>query len=466
MKQEVEYLGHILSDKGLQPSRRNITAILSAPTPENVTQLKSFLGMVTYYLKFLPNLSSTLSPLYLLLQKQVKWNWGQKQDDAFGEVKNQLTEPPVLATFDPDKDLTLLCDASPYGVGAVLAHQEADGTERPIAFMSRTLAPAEKCYSQLDKEALALIFGVKKFHNYLYICTFTLISDHKPLKHILGENQPVPQMASARLQRWALLLGAYSYIIKYKPGKENVTADALSRLPIPETPVEVPLPGETIMLVENLQSTPINTKQITSWTDRDPTLARVRTFITKGWSEHNDSSFSPYQQRRDELSVYEGCILWGSRVVIPPAGRRKTLQLLHEGHPGISRMKSKARSLVWWPKMDQEIEMVVKSCSECQRIRHSLVPVPSSSWEFPKDPWKRLHLDYAGPFLGRMYLLVIDAHSKWFEVAIVSSANSTATVEKLRNIFAIHGLPVTVVTEQCSQVMSSRHFSQGMELSI
>ena len=138
---EVEYLGHVLSAEGLQPSQKNVQAIQKVPTPETVTQLKSFLGMVTYYLKFLPNLADTLSPLYSLLQKGSKWQWGESQEKAFTRVKEQLSSPVVLTTFNPDKELILQCDASPYGVGAVLAHKEEDGSERPIAYSSRTLAP-------------------------------------------------------------------------------------------------------------------------------------------------------------------------------------------------------------------------------------------------------------------------------------------------------------------------------------
>lgn len=197
--------------------------------------------MVTYYLKFLPKLPVTFSPLYFLLQKGVKWQWGEEQESAC-------------------KELLLQCDASPYGVRAVLAHREDNGSEHPIAYASRSLAPAEKCYYQIDKEALALVFGVKKFHLYLYGRRFTLVSDHKPLLHIMGETKGVPQMASSRLQRWSLILGAYDYNLQYKPGRENSVADALSRLPLPHYPAHIPTPGETIFMVDSLQDTPVNTK--------------------------------------------------------------------------------------------------------------------------------------------------------------------------------------------------------------
>ena len=314
MLQEVEYLGHVLSSSGIQPSPKNVRAIQSVPAPENITQLKSFLGMVTYYLKFLPNLSTTLSPLYSLLQKNSKWKWTKEHKSAFAKVKEQLASPVVLTSFDPDKELILQCDASPYGLGAVLAHKDPNGTEHPIAFCSRTLAPAEKNYSQLDKEALALVFGTKKFHSYLYGRTFTLISDHKPLQLIMGEKKGVPQMASARLKRWSLLLGAYDYRIQFKPGHENLVPDALSRLPLPDYPSDIPVPGETIFLIESLHNTPLHTKQVANWTNQDPILSRVR---SREWSDVHEPDLAPYKQRQNELSVTGGCILWESRVIVP-----------------------------------------------------------------------------------------------------------------------------------------------------
>lgn len=141
--------------------------MVAAPAPTNLSQLRSFIGLMNYYGKFVPNLSSVMSPLYQLLQKKIAWQWGKRQDAAFKQAKELLVSSDVLAHFNPDKELVLSCDASPYGIGAVLAQKEEDGTERPISYASRSLAAAEKRYSQLDKEGLAIVFVVKKFHSFL-----------------------------------------------------------------------------------------------------------------------------------------------------------------------------------------------------------------------------------------------------------------------------------------------------------
>ena len=218
MLNSVEYLGHNISADGLRPIEEKIRAIAEAPAPRNVAQLCSFLGLVNYYGKFLPQLSSTLSPLYKLLQKHAKWIWEPDQEKSFRSAKTQLTSSCLLVHFDPDKELILSCDASPYGLGAVLSHRMEDGSDKPVAFTSCSLAHAEKRYTQLEKEGLAIIYGVKKFHQYLFGRKFTIYSDHKPLQHLFSESRPVPVLASARIQRWAQTLGAYDYVMKYKPG--------------------------------------------------------------------------------------------------------------------------------------------------------------------------------------------------------------------------------------------------------
>ena len=458
LESAVEYLGHKISGQGLQPTDEKIQAIKSAPAPQDVTQLKSFLGLINYYSKFLPNLSNTLAPLYRLLQKNTRWCWESEQRKAFQQAKESLTSDCVLVHFDPAKQLILACDASPYGIGAVLSHRMDDGKDKPIAFSSRTLAPAEKKYSQLEKEGLAVIFGVKKFRQYLLGRSFTIVSDHKPLQYLFNESRVTPTLASARIQRWSWTLGAYHYNIEYKPGQHNGNADMLSRLPLPETPTDIPMPGETILVIDMLLSLPVTVEQIRQWTTHDPILSRVRALVQQGWQDTDDVALKPFQRRKYELSIHDGCLLWGSRVVVPPQGRDKVKQELHEGHPGATRMKALARSFVWWPQIDQDLEELVKRCDDCQRFRNQPPVVPLQPWEWPEKPWIRVHADYAGPFLGRQFLILVDAHSKWMEVKVVNNATSAVTIDQMCSIFATHGIPEMLVTDN-GTVFTSEEFN-------
>ena len=174
-----------------------------------------------------------------------------EQQKAFETVKAPLTSDHILVHYDSDKELVLACDASPYGVGAVLSYRGSDGCERPIAFASRTLAPAERKYFQLEKEGLAIVFGVKRFHPYLFRSHFSIFPDHKSLHHLFKEVSATPSMASARIQQWALILGRYDYFIEYKPGDKHSNADFLSRLPLPVTPNSIPVPKETVCLISS-----------------------------------------------------------------------------------------------------------------------------------------------------------------------------------------------------------------------
>ena len=448
MMPSIEYLGYVIDAQGRHPTTEKVKAIRDAPAPENVTQLRSFLGLLNYYGKFLPNLSSSLRPLHDLLCKNQKWTWTAKHEEAFQAAKDSLQANSLLVHFDPDKPLILAADASDYGIGAVLSHVMEDGQERPIAYTSRTLNAAEKRYSQLDKEALAIISGIKKFHNYIYGRHFVIQSDHKPLSYLFNEQKGIPQMASARIQRWALMLSAYRYSIQYKSGKTLSNADGLSRLPRPATPSNYSVPADLEHLVNHLSTTCISADNIKDWTGRDPTLSQVRKFLESGWpGKVQDKELAPYFNKRDELSLLDGCILWGTRVVVPPPGRTRVLEELHETHPGVNRMKSLARSYIWWPHMDADIEELVRSCQVCQESRPSPATAPLHPWTWPEKPWSRLHLDFAGPYCGHMYLVLMDAHSKWLDVIIMKNITTTTTIEQLRIIFATHGLPQKVVTD-------------------
>lgn len=457
MLPQVQYLGHIISRRGIQPTEEKVEAIRNAPTPTDVQQLKSFLGLLNFYSKFLPRAATRLAPLYLLLQKRQPWTWGLPQRQAFQAAKHLLTSSALLAHYSDQKELIVACDASSYGVGAVLSHREPDGTEKPIAYASRALAPAERRYSQLDKEALAIVFGVRKFHQYIYGRHFSILSDHKPLQHLFGEHRAIPPMASSRLQRWAITLSAYDYSILYRSGKHHANADLFSRLPLPVAKANIPQPGDCVLLFECLQVDPLSAADIKKWTDRDPILSKVRSFLLQGWPTHleGEEGLQPYLRRQEELSTENGCVMWGSRVVVPPPARNKVIEVLHDTHPGITRMKGLARSYVWWPGMDTAIEDQVKGCHLCQQSQKSPSRAPLHPWEWPERAWARVHIDYAGPFEGHMFLLLVDAHSKWIEVHPVKQANSITTIQKLRAVFATHGLPELIVSDNGSVFTSS-----------
>lgn len=183
---KVSYVGHELDAHGLHKSPDKIKEVKEVQCPKNVSQLRSFLGLVNYYHRFIENLSSVAGPLHELLNKGIKWEWSSKRERAFKEIKELICSDKVLCHYDAKLPLKLAADASPYGIGSVLSHMFPDGSERPIAFVSRTLNQAEKSYSQIDKEALALYWGVRKFNLYLYGHKFTLVTDHKPLLSIFN----------------------------------------------------------------------------------------------------------------------------------------------------------------------------------------------------------------------------------------------------------------------------------------
>ena len=279
----MEYLGHLINEKGLHPTPSKVKAVTDARTPHNVSELKSFLGLMNYYSKFIPNCSIILSPLYSLLQKNSRWTWNFTEDDCFKQTKELLTSPQLLVHYNPNKKILLSTDASSYGIGAVLTQQMEDGSEQPIGIASRTLSPAEKKYSQLDKQALTIIFGVTRFHQYVYGRHFTLYTDHKPLTHLFHPSKSIPQMASTRIQRWSLTLNAYSYTILYCSGKSNGNADSLSRLPLPKSLVDVPTPGDVLLTMTKINKSPICSTDIKAWTLKDPLFSKVLRYITRGW---------------------------------------------------------------------------------------------------------------------------------------------------------------------------------------
>ena len=194
-----------------------------------------------------------------------------------------------------------------------------------MAFASRSLNSTESKYSQLDKEGLSIMFGINKFHKNIFARQFVIWTDHKPLLGLLSEGKSIPPMASCRIQRWGLKLAGYKYTLCYRPGTEHSNADAMSRLSLKETVAPEVVPGEMILVMETLETSPVTARQIQKDSTRDPLMSRIQTWVLQGWpasleSLKGNSYYAEAQtfwNTRTELSVQDGCLLWGNRVLVP-----------------------------------------------------------------------------------------------------------------------------------------------------
>ena len=449
-KASVQYLGFLIDAEGLHTAPDKIDAIQKAPTPQNTKQLRSFLGLVNYYGKFVPELAGKAYPLHKLLCKGVKWYWTGKCEQAFQTLKQALSRSPVLTHYNSTLPLRVATDASNYGIGAVVSHVWPDGTEKPIAFASRSLSKAEKNYSQIEKEALAIIFGIKKFNQYLYGRKFLLQTDLQPLTWLFGPKSKLPTLAAARIQRWVIMLSAYQYDIEFRSTQKHANADALSRLPLSGTGPAISKEAALFNLVQ-IGSLPPSAKQLQEATAKDPLLAKVLHHVTRGWPAVVEPALQPFFNRKLELSTEGGCLLWGMRVIIPKKYQRWVLDELHIGHQGIVKMKALARGKVWWPNIDKDIEEEVNRCQSCQSIRNRPPKVILHPWTWPNHPWQRVHLVLVGPFVDRMFLIVVDAYSKWLEVFPMAETTSEKTITVLRQLFASYGVPEQIVTDNGPQ---------------
>nr|KAG5689431.1 hypothetical protein BaRGS_012253 [Batillaria attramentaria] len=470
----VEYLGHTLSAEGISKGSK-VEAVLKMPPPSDVSSLKSFLGSVQFYGKFIPNLATMAEPLYRLTKKANPWKWGEEEQAAFEQLKQVLSSDQVLVHFDPEKPVGLACDASNVGIGAVLFHRYPDGSERPIANVSKTLTAAERNYSQIHKEALAIIYGLRKFYQYLYGRQFILVTDHKPLTALFGPKKGTPLLAANRLARWALWLNQFDYTIEYRKTADHGNADALSRLPSgDDIDFDREESGEDTDMVcairvLSLQVKPFDANILRQESGKDPVIATVMRYVREGWplkhAEINEE-VRKFQKLSDSLSICNGCLIYGTRVVIPQSLQPKILDLLHIGHFGMERMKQLARTAVYWPGIDAAIEMTSRRCDSCGEHQNKPSKPPVHPWMLPEKPWSRVHLDHAINFMGTNWLVITDAYSKYPCIHPTSSTSTRATLDLLEEDFAHFGYPHTLVSDNATTFVSEEFQSWCKERGI
>ncbi|XP_054281226.1 uncharacterized protein K02A2.6-like [Macrosteles quadrilineatus] len=446
-QKRIAYLGHTIDENGLQKGSEKVKAIVEAKRPRDVNQLRSFIGLANYYKKFIPILAEKLNPLNKLLQKGKKFEWTDECERSFESVKMDIAKDKTLIHYNPSLPLILSTDASPTGLGAVISHRLNDGTEKPIAFASRSLSKSENQYSQIDKEATAIYWGVKKFFPYCYGRKFILVTDHKPLVSIFHPSKSLPAMSATRLLNYALFLAGFDYKIEYRKTSDHSNADFLSRFP-----VEKLEEGEDLyskFQINQISMLPLTKETIAEHTKKDTFFSKVKIALENG------DDLETMGLNNNEYTLHKGCVFRGIRVVIPSSLQKEVLKELHVGHLGMTKMKAMARSYLYWKNVDRDIEELVRNCKICSQKRNEPPKDRNHPWEEPSGPWERIHLDFLGPMNGNYFLVIIDAHTKWLEILHTKSTTAEWCIKKLQHLFTTFGLPVTVVTDNGTQFTST-----------
>ena len=422
---EVTFFGYTISANGIRPTDETVTAIRNAPKPSSASEVRSFLGLVNYCSRFIPNLSTVAAPLQQLTHKGAPFTWTKLHQNAFESLQKTLTSNSVMAHFDPSAPTQLRVDASPFGLGAILTETHGDET-RPVAYASRTLTAVKRRYSQNEREAWAVVWGCEWFHLYLYGTTFDIYTDHKPLEIIYSPTSKPP----ARIERWGLRLQPYKFCVNYSPGIGN-PADVLSRLPLPNATTNTRNTADEYVqfLAHNAAPKALSLSTIKEAINQDPVLQFLRECIMKNnWPKV--SMTRPYHGIRHELIVVDDIILRGSRILMPTSLRERTLKLVHEGHQGIVKTKRLLREKVWWPGIDQAIEQLIRTCIACQAQGPVSTTPPLHMTTMPGQPWQTLHADLCGPFpSGESLLVMVDTCSRWPKVHVMKSTTSTVIMK-------------------------------------
>ena len=423
--QSIQVLGHVIDHEGLHPNPDLVAAIRDAPIPTSREQVRSFLGLAGYYAKFVPNFATKVQPIRDL-QTASTFDWNAEADAAFKGVKYTIANSAALSLFDPNLDVFVTTDASGYGIGGTMT-QLIEGQERLVACVSRKLSEAEKKYSTGEREALACVWAIERWHTYLWGRRFTLRTDHQALITLLSTSGTGHR--PMRIARWGARLLHYDFNVEYKPGDQNKVSDALSRLPLNDDVVITHNDNDDVHAVCEimLNDMCITKLSLQEATKSDPVLTEVRKFATSSWpttGKDLSEELLPFYRVRDSLSVHDDVIFKEERVVIPFTLIPKIVKFAHEGHQGIVRTKQRLRQLYWWPKMDDIVMQMVKDCEVCQnhdksaRVRTG----PMQPVSLPTSSWKKLAIDIVGPDNTaprdcRFAITLIDYYSKWPEVA-------------------------------------------------
>ena len=339
-KSELRYMGHILSDEGLKIDANKVKAVSETKEPTSANEWRSFLGLVGFLSKFIRNYATLAEPLRKLTGKDVPWCLGENEQRSYDALKQAITSTDVMAYYKENAETNLLVDVSPFGLGAILTQKQPNGDFRPVAYASRTLNAVERRYSQIEREALAILWSIQSFEVYLCGMDFTVYTDSRPLERVFSSSHDT---ISPRIQKWVLKLQSYTFSVKYKPGSSN-PADVLSR-PTTRKSNDMPrddITSETEQFISNLTDSclpiALTKQELQQAAQQDEIFQQVRQCLqTDRWKKKGN--LKPYFQVRHEFSVKDDLILKGSKLVIPTRLQRRVIDL-HMSHIAVLRKQS------------------------------------------------------------------------------------------------------------------------------
>ncbi|PIK52013.1 hypothetical protein BSL78_11086 [Apostichopus japonicus] len=385
----VDFFGNRYSREGMKPDPKKVADLRTMQTPRNKLELQHFLGLMTYLSHFIHDFSSKAAVLRDLLRKDAEFIWEPHHQVALEKLKQEISESSLLQYFDTSSPVYVQCDASLQGLGAALLQHDQEEKLQPIAFASKALSSTEQRYSCIERELLAIVFGVERFHTYLYGRSFTVITDHKPLLMIM--DKPLTA-APPRLQRMLIRLQGYNFSIKHRPGQDNLLADSLSRLPSICNKQAIDLD----LRVDFIQFSSKKQDELKQQTKQDTMLSALVEVIITGWPDsikEVQPDLRQFWSYRDELTVCDGVILKGFQVVIPKQMQAGILQKLHTSHLGQQKTKLLARECVYWNNINKDIERMVQSCPACQQQQPAQPAEPLLPHEIPTKPWSTVATD-------------------------------------------------------------------------
>jgi transposase len=455
MMNEIKLLGHVISHGTVKPDPEKIRAVKEMPRPRDVKQVRAFVGLVSYYRRFIPNLAAIGKPLTDLTKHDAEFNWTPECQKAFEELKLRLTSEPVLRQFDPRLPIEIHTDASNYAIGAILLQREKN-IPRVVAFASRVLSSAETNYSTTEKECLGFVWALSKFRQYVHSLPIKCVVDH----HALCQLRSVKNPSNSRIARWNLAVQDYDLEIVYQKGSKH-QPDCLSRLvPCPKF-AENPNPfkfDETEL--QEVYSVLIGTdyrSQLKQAQHNDPHLAQIIHYIKSTFPQTN------YKQY-----VYANELLYFRstpkhfRLVIPKVLVAEILRAFHDskfaGHLGITKTIDRIERRFFWSTLVTDVHKYVRSCGKCnQRKPMNSAPVGHMKPSEIYQPFDKISVDLIGPLPksypgGYQYIAVcVDTHTKFVIAAPLPAATSNHLSKFLtKHIFFVHGIPKEINLDNAS----------------